>query len=68
MNDEDRGIEIALFTDAAVWVEPTIEITDCRDGNDNKYLELAGAAGAEITLSSDADAARNLDPAPPPSP
>ena len=46
---------IALITDAAVWVEPTLKITDCRDERDNKYLELAVAAGAEIIVSSDDD-------------
>ena len=46
---------IALITDAAVWVEPTLQITDCRDEKDNKYLELAVAAGAEIIVSSDDD-------------
>lgn len=69
MSDEDRTIVIALITDAAVWVEPTLNITDCRDEKDNKYLELAVAAGAEIVVSSDderCDAARKLDPAPPP--
>lgn len=48
MSDEDRITVIALITDAAVWVEPTFRITDCRDAKDNKYLELAVAAGAKI--------------------
>jgi uncharacterized protein len=30
-------------------------VTDCRDGKDNKYLELALASGADTILSSDAD-------------
>ncbi len=55
ISDEDRNIVIALITDAAVWVEPTLKITDCRDERDNKYLELAVAAGAEIIVSSDDD-------------
>ncbi len=34
---------------------PLYRITDCRDEKDNKYLELAVAAGAEIIVSSDDD-------------
>jgi predicted nucleic acid-binding protein len=30
-------------------------VTDCRDRKDNKYLELALAAGASIIVTSDAD-------------
>jgi putative PIN family toxin of toxin-antitoxin system len=41
--------------DSAVWFEPAIRITDCRDAKDNKYLELALAAGAETIVSSDLD-------------
>ena len=55
ISDEDRNIVIALITDAAVWVEPALQITDCRDEKDNKYLELAVAASAEIVVSSDDD-------------
>ena len=40
---------------AAVWFEPTLRVTDCRDPKDNKYLELALAAGAETIVSSDDD-------------
>jgi putative PIN family toxin of toxin-antitoxin system len=39
----------------AVWFEPTVEVTECRDPKDNKYLELALAAGAEIIVSGDED-------------
>jgi uncharacterized protein len=39
----------------AVWFEPTLRVTDCRDPKDNKYLELALAAGADMIVSSDAD-------------
>jgi putative PIN family toxin of toxin-antitoxin system len=35
--------------------EPTEPVTDCRDAKDNKYLELALAAGADMVVSSDAD-------------
>jgi hypothetical protein len=35
--------------------EPAERVTDCRDAKDNKYLELALAAGAFIIVSSDDD-------------
>jgi uncharacterized protein len=39
----------------AVWFEPTVGVTECRDPKDNKYLELALAAGAEVIVSGDED-------------
>jgi putative PIN family toxin of toxin-antitoxin system len=55
LTDEDRIAVLALIMDAAVWVEPTLRVTDCRDAKDNKYLELAAAADAEVIISSDDD-------------
>lgn len=46
---------LAILTAAAGNVEPTERVTDCRDAKDNKYLELALAAGAETIVSSDDD-------------
>ncbi len=39
----------------AVWFTPAERVTDCRDPKDNKYLELALAAGAGAIVSGDAD-------------
>lgn len=39
----------------AVWCEPVVAVNDCRDANDNKYLELALGAGATMIVSSDDD-------------
>ena len=39
----------------AVWFTPAERVADCRDVKDNKYLELALAAGAGIIVSGDAD-------------
>lgn len=51
-----RGERILdLIATAALIVDPTETVTDCRDRKDNKYLELALAAGAEIIISSDDD-------------
>jgi putative PIN family toxin of toxin-antitoxin system len=44
-----------LLTAAAVIVEPNEAVTDCRDAKDNKYLELALSAQAEIIVASDSD-------------
>ncbi len=49
----ERFLEI--LRRAAVWFEPTLRVADCRDQKDNKYLELALAAGAEIIVSGDQD-------------
>jgi putative PIN family toxin of toxin-antitoxin system len=53
---EDRRTEIlGLLTAAAIWTEPDVHVDDCRDAKDNKYLELAVAAGADVIVSSDED-------------
>lgn len=39
----------------AAWFVPSEPVTDCRDDKDNKYLELALAAGADAIVSGDAD-------------
>jgi uncharacterized protein len=39
----------------AVWFVPSEPVTGCRDPKDNKYLELAPAAGAAFIVSSDDD-------------
>lgn len=49
-----REIIDLLFVDA-VWFAPTILAFDCRDQDDNKYLELALAAQATTVVSSDSD-------------
>ncbi len=46
---------LELITASALRVEPATAVRDCRDPKDNKYLELALAAGAEVIVSSDKD-------------
>ena len=46
---------LALLDDGARWIEPTIRVTDCRDAKDDRYLELALAASADIIVSGDMD-------------
>jgi uncharacterized protein len=56
-------IELILdvITASALTLRPTERISDCRDAKDNKYLELALAAGAQTIVSSDNDLL-SLDP------
>ena len=44
-----------VITASAVLVEPVVRVADCRDRKDNKYLELALAAGASTLVTSDND-------------
>jgi putative PIN family toxin of toxin-antitoxin system len=55
LNADRREEILSLLAAAAVWVEPTQQVTDCRDAKDNRYLELALAAGATVIVSGDAD-------------
>jgi putative PIN family toxin of toxin-antitoxin system len=52
---ERRDRFLRILRDAAIWFDPVVRVTDCRDAKDNKYLELALAAGAETIVSSDDD-------------
>jgi putative PIN family toxin of toxin-antitoxin system len=57
----DRDEILALIADLAVWIEPKLTVTDCRDKKDNIYLELAASVGADAIISSDGDLLE-LDP------
>jgi len=46
---------VDLLLTAALHIEPTEKVADCRDPTDNKYLELALAAQAEVIVASDSD-------------
>jgi len=50
-----RDRVLRILRGAAIWFDPVVRVTDCRDPKDDKYLELALAAGAEIIVSSDDD-------------
>jgi uncharacterized protein len=55
VSPERRERLLEILRGAAIWFEPAVRVTDCRDPKDNKYLELALAAGAETIVSSDDD-------------
>jgi putative PIN family toxin of toxin-antitoxin system len=52
---ERRGHILNTIRGMAVWFVPSERVTDCRDPKDNRYLELALAAGAAFIVSSDDD-------------
>ena len=46
---KDRRDEALEFLSAAAfWIEPAITVHDCRDGKDNRYLELALTAASAM--------------------
>ncbi len=52
---EERMAFVELYREISVWYEVKEAVFDCRDSNDNKFLELALTVGAEIIVSSDPD-------------
>jgi uncharacterized protein len=52
---ERRLRTLDILRRTAIWFEPKVRVTDCRDPKDDKYLELALSAGAEIIVSGDND-------------
>lgn len=52
---ERRQYILKVLQNTGVWFEPNLQIADCRDAKDNKYLELGLASGAETIISSDED-------------
>ncbi len=52
---ERRQHFLEVLRSTAIWFEPATRVNDCRDPKDDKYLELALAAGAETIVSSDDD-------------
>ena len=55
IRQERRDYILNALRNTAVWFEPEVRVTDCRDPKDNKYLELALAASAAMIVSRDED-------------
>lgn len=55
INAVARAELLAQIQLRGVVFEPDVAVADCRDANDNKYLELALAADAAVIVSSDSD-------------
>jgi uncharacterized protein len=52
---DEREQFLILYSELAEIVPITEHVTDCRDPKDNKFLDLALAANAQILVSSDSD-------------
>jgi putative PIN family toxin of toxin-antitoxin system len=50
---EQRLLWVRLFRAAVMLVETRIPVAECRDPKDNKFLELALSAAADVLVSSD---------------
>jgi putative PIN family toxin of toxin-antitoxin system len=52
---QQRAAILELLGSVHVWFEPRLQVQECRDPKDDKYLELALAANASTIVSSDND-------------
>lgn len=52
---EEREKFLLVYISSVTQIPVPIEVTDCRDPKDNKFLSLALAAQAEVLVSSDSD-------------
>ena len=55
LNEEKRQKALAFIMKNSILFEPVEIVTDCRDTNDNKFLELALACEAACIISGDSD-------------
>jgi len=55
LDPEVRAEVLGLLLTFPSRFTPTVRVRDCRDAKDDKYLELALAAGATLIVSSDND-------------
>lgn len=49
----DRYLE--WLADLAEWIKPSIRISDCRDPDDNRFLEVLIAGDGDLLISGDPD-------------
>ncbi len=55
LNNEEKWNAIQRISLNDVFFSPAESITDCRDSNDNKFLELAVTANASCIITGDKD-------------
>ena len=55
LNEEKRQKALTLIYKNSIRFDPTEIVTDCRDPNDNKFLELAITCQASCIISGDVD-------------
>ncbi len=53
LNRDERACFIADYKNIAVVYDVTYSVNDCRDPNDNMFLELALSSTADLIISSD---------------
>jgi len=42
-----------VYTQSVIFMDATVEVTDCKDPKDNKFLSLAITSGAKLIVSGD---------------
>jgi uncharacterized protein len=42
-----------VYTQSVIFIDDTLEVTDCKDPKDNKFLSLALTSGAKLIVSGD---------------
>jgi len=52
---------LAWLAELSEWVKPSIHISDCRDADDNRFLEVLVAGEGELLITGDPDLLE-LDP------
>jgi len=52
---EEKLLALKYFRELSIFIEISEMITDCRDPNDNKFLELAISANASCIITGDKD-------------
>ena len=55
LSQDERLIAVNAIFAAAIFVEVTVSINDCRDPKDNKFLEAAVSGHADFIISGDKD-------------
>lgn len=52
---ESRRLALSLLLQRTTLIPVAVQITDCRDPKDNKFLEIAVAGQADVIISGDDD-------------
>lgn len=52
---EQMNRYLEWLADLAEWVKPSIRISDCRDPNDNRFLEVLVAGEGNLLITGDSD-------------
>ncbi len=55
ISPKERMVILTSIEDSALWFNPTVRLDACRDDDDNRLLELALAANADVLVTGDKD-------------